>query len=100
MRRCVFPENPVPDHDRLSNLILSHWCLYQPSMVDWLRQEKLLESALEETAERMSDRLYDLISVRKMDHHQAWELAIREFLSAEELSSTPSPSPLRLATSG
>ena len=90
----------MPDHDRLSNLILSHWSLYQPSMVDWLRQENLLDSTLNETAERMSDRLYDLISVRKLDHHLAWELAIQEFLRPEESSSTSSPRPLRLVTSG
>jgi hypothetical protein len=69
-------------------------------MVDWLRQENLLDSTLNETAERMSDRLYDLISVRKLDHHLAWELAIQEFLRPEESSSTSSPRPLRLVTSG
>ena len=82
----------MPDHDRLSNLILSHWCLYQPSMVDSLRQENQLESALHDTAEQMGNRLYELISVRKMEHHQAWELVIQEFLRPEESSSTSSPS--------
>ena len=76
-------------------MILSHWCLYQPSMVDSLRQENQLESALNDTAEQMSDRLYDLISVRKMQHHQAWELAIQEFLRPEESSSTSSRSPIQ-----
>jgi hypothetical protein len=90
----------MPDHDRLSNLILSHWSLYQRSMVDRLRQENLLDSALNDTAEQMSDRLYDLISVRKMEHHRAWELAIQEFLRPEESSSISSPSRPRLVTSG
>jgi hypothetical protein len=74
----------MPDHDRLSNLILSNWSLHQPLMVDRLRQQNLLDSTLNDTAEQMSDRLYELVSVRKMQHHQAWELLIQEFLRPEE----------------
>jgi hypothetical protein len=90
----------MPDHDRLSNVILSHWSLYQPSMVEWLRRENLLDSTLNDAADQMSDRLYELISLRKMEHHQAWELTIREFLSPEESFSTSNPSQARPATSG
>lgn len=100
MYRSAFPENPMPDHDRLSNVILTHWSRYQPSMLEWLRQENLLDSALSDTAEQMSDRLYELISLRKMQHHQAWELVIQEYLSPEESSSTSNPTLARPATSG
>ena len=88
----------MSDHDRLSNLVLSHWSLYRPSMLDQLRQQSQLEQALEETAQRMTDLLYDLVSVRKMEYHQAWEIAIHEILLPEESSSTSPNSPP--ATSG
>ena len=78
----------MPDHDRLSSLILEHWSRCHPQMLASLRRDNLLETALEQTAERFSDLLYELVSVRKMEYHQAWELAIREILSPEESSST------------
>jgi hypothetical protein len=81
----------MPDRDRLSNLLLEHWSRYHPSMLARLTQENLLENALEETAEQFADRLYELVSVKKMEHHQAWELLVEEFLLPEESSSTSSP---------
>jgi hypothetical protein len=58
-----------------------------------------LQQTLEETAERFTDILYELVSVKKMEYHQAWEIAINEILLPEESSSTnPSTSPP--ATSG
>jgi hypothetical protein len=98
--RRVFPENLMPDHDLLSNLVLAHWSRHHPLKIERLRQEKLLEQALHEITEQMSDRLYDLVSVHKMQHHQAWELVIQEFLSPEESSSTLSPNQSPPATSG
>lgn len=83
----------MPDHDRLSNLILVHWQRYHPSMLTYLQQESLLQSALEETAEQFTDLLYDLVLVRKLEYHRAWEIAINEFLLPEE-SSSMSPSGL------
>jgi len=74
----------MSDHDRLSSLILAHWSRRHPSMLAQLRQHNRLEQTLEETAERFADLLYDLVSVKKMEHHQAWEIAIREFLLPEE----------------
>ena len=73
-------------HDRLSSLILDHWSRYHPRMLAQLRRQNLLQRTLEETAERFSDLLYDLVSVKKMEYHQAWEIAIREILPAEESS--------------
>jgi hypothetical protein len=78
----------MAEHDRLSSLILVHWSRYQPSMLAQLRSQGRLESALHETAERMADLLYDLVSVKKMEHHQAWEMMVSEFLLPEESSST------------
>ncbi len=78
----------MPDRDRLSSLILEHWSRYHPSMLARLQQENQLEETLRETAERFADLLYDLTSVRKMEYHQAWELAIQEILLPEESRST------------
>jgi hypothetical protein len=80
----------MPEHDRLSSLILEHWSRYHPRMLAQLRQEKRLEQVLEETAQQFSDLLYDLVSVKKMEYHQAWELAIQQFLLPEESSLSPS----------
>jgi hypothetical protein len=43
------------DHDRLSNLVLNHWCLYSPSMLEELRQQNRLDESLEETAQQFAD---------------------------------------------
>ena len=79
----------MPDHDRLSSLILEHWSRYHPKMLADLRRQNRLQQTLEETAERFADLLYDLVSVKKMEYHQAWEIAAQEFLLPEESSSTP-----------
>jgi hypothetical protein len=88
------------DHDRLSNCVLAHWARYHPKMLAELRQLNRLEQTLEETAERFAQLLYDLTSVRKMEYHQAWELAVQEILLPEESSSTSSPKPSPPATCG
>jgi len=87
----------MADREALSNLILEHWSRYQPSMLAKLRWEGCLERELEKTAQEFADLLYELISVKKMEHHQAWELAVNQFLP-EESSSTTKPNPP--ATSG
>jgi hypothetical protein len=74
--------------DRLSSLILEHWSRYHPKMLAELRRQNRLEKELAETAERFADLLYDLVSVKKMEHHQAWELAVNQFLLPEESPST------------
>jgi hypothetical protein len=89
----------MPDRDRLSNLLLEHWSRYHPSMLARLTQENRLNQVLEETAEQFADRLYELVSVKKMEYHQAWELLVEEFLLPEESSSTSSPSQSPPATS-
>ena len=74
----------MPDHDRLSSLILEHWSRYHPKMLAELRQQNRLDQTLEETAERFTNILYDLVSVKKMQHNQAWEIAVQEILLPEE----------------
>ncbi len=68
-------------------------------MLARLRQENHLEQTLQETAEQFTGLLYDLISVKKMEYHQAWEIAIEEILLPEESSSTSSQRKSRPATS-
>ena len=74
----------MADHDRLSSLILEHWSLYHPKMLAELRRQNQRQQTLEETAERFTDILYELVSVKKLEHNRAWELAIQEILLAEE----------------
>ena len=90
----------MEERDRLSSLILTHWSRYHPKMLRELRQQNRLQQMLEETAERFTDILYDLTAVRKMDHHQAWEIAINEILLPEEPSLSPSQNQNPPATSG
>ena len=71
----------MPDRDRLSNLVLTHWCRYHPSMLAQLKREGRLERELEKTAQQFADLLYELISVKKMEYQQAWEMAVDQFLS-------------------
>ena len=83
----------MPDHDRLSNLVLNHWSRYHPSMLAQLQRENRLQEALEETAQQFADLMYEMVSVRKMEYHQAWEIAINEILLPEESSSTNPSAP-------
>jgi hypothetical protein len=74
----------MDDHDRLSNLILLHWQSFAPKLYGELKESNRLEAALSETSAQMADLLYELISVRKLEYHQAWELAMDQFLTTEE----------------
>jgi hypothetical protein len=88
----------MPDHDRLSNLVLTHWSLYHPLMMEDLRRQNRLQEELEITVNLFADLLYELVSVQKMEYHQAWEIAISEILLPEESSLTSPNGPP--ATSG
>ena len=100
------------DRNRLGEMILSHWLLHLPQMVEELRKNNQLEQALREAQERTGDLLYELVSVQKMDYQAAWDIATREwaFLSTEDRppqqpqqpcagNSTPSPNKPPPATS-
>jgi hypothetical protein len=77
----------MAEHDALSSLLLEHWSRYHPSMLARLKQQKRLQEELEKTAEQFADQIYELVSVQKMEYHQAWELAVEQFLLPEESSS-------------
>jgi hypothetical protein len=85
--------------DRLSSLILDHWERYHPSMLVQLKRENRLEKVLEETAEQFTDLLYQLVSVQKIEYHQAWEIAVDQFLLPEESSSTSQSGPPAISES-
>ena len=89
----------MPDHDGLSSSILAHWSRYRPSMMAQLQQTDMLQKALEDTTEHFANLMYELVSVRKMEYHQAWELAMQQFLLPEESSSTSSRKKSAPATS-
>jgi hypothetical protein len=67
------------EQTRLREMILSHWLVHQPQLVEELRRSDQLEQAISEAAERTSDLLYELLSVKKMPYQEAWEQATREW---------------------
>ena len=68
----------------LGEAILKHWREHCPQMVRDLEQQNRLDQAVFETQERTGDLLYDLVSVKKMDYHAAWELAREEWALPQE----------------
>jgi hypothetical protein len=48
-------------------------------MVRDLEKQDRLDQALFEAQTRTGDLLYELVSVKKMDYHAAWELAAQEW---------------------
>lgn len=86
--RCLELRNIIVEHDRLTSLILAHWSHYQPKMLRQMKAAGQLQHELKTTAAAFADLLYQLISVQKMEYHQAWELAIHQMLMPEESSST------------
>jgi hypothetical protein len=71
----------MDEKNRLADMILRHWCLYRPQMVEELRQKNQLEQAIRQAEERTADILYELLSVWKMQYQEAWEQATREWVS-------------------
>ena len=63
----------------LGEAILKHWREHCPQMVRDLEEQDRLEQAVFETQTRTGDLLYELVSVKKMDYHAAWELAREEW---------------------
>jgi hypothetical protein len=68
----------MQETSRLANIILSHWQEHNPRMVEDLRKSNQLEQAISEVEARTAELLYELLSVRKMEYQEAWELAMRE----------------------
>jgi hypothetical protein len=67
------------EQTRLREMILSHWCLYRPQMVEELRRNNQLDQSLSQAEERTADLLHELLSVKKLQYQEAWELATREW---------------------
>ena len=63
----------------LGEKILRHWREHCPQMVRNLERQKRLDSAVLEAQETTGDLLYELVSVKKMNYPQAWELATQEW---------------------
>src|ERR1039458_164967 len=69
----------MKERTALGEAILKHWRGHWPPMGRGLGKEKRLDQAVFETQERTGDLLYELVSVKKMDYHAAWELAREEW---------------------
>lgn len=67
----------------LGEKILSHWREHRPQMVRDLENRNRLDQAVWEAQETTGDLLYELVSVRKMNYSQAWELAAQEWALPE-----------------
>jgi hypothetical protein len=80
------------ERNAMGDLILKHWQIHLPRMVAELEKSGRLEPAILATQEQTGDLLYELLTVRKMEYHAAWELATREwaFLPIEEETGRPS----------
>jgi hypothetical protein len=60
-------------------MILNHWQAHRPQIVADLRRKNQLEQAISDAEARTADLLYELLSVKKMQYQDAWELATREW---------------------
>ena len=69
----------LKERTALGEAILKHWREYCPQMVRDLEKKNRLGQAVFETQERTGDLLHELMMVRKMDYHAAWELAREEW---------------------
>jgi hypothetical protein len=80
------------ERNAMGDLIWKHWRTHLPRMVAELEKDGRLEQAILEAQAQTGDLLYELLTVRKMEYHAAWELAMREwaFLPSEEETARPS----------
>ena len=72
----------------LSNLILRHWRIHRPRMVTQLEKTHQLAQAVSQAESQATDRLYELLHLRKMHYQAAWELAMEDWLAPEETPSS------------
>src|ERR1039458_9020321 len=73
------PMKEMKERTAAGEAILKHWREHCPQMVRDLEEQDRLEQAVFETQTRTGDLLYELVSVKKMDYHAAWELAREEW---------------------
>jgi hypothetical protein len=69
----------MTERTALGEAILKHWRENCPQMVRDLEKENRLEQAVFAAQEKTGDLLYELVSVRKMNYQEAWELAAQEW---------------------
>lgn len=69
----------MKERTALGVAILKHWRENCPQMVRDLEKENRLELAVFEAQEKTGDLLYELVSVRRMNYQDAWELAVQEW---------------------
>ena len=67
----------------LGEKILRHWREHCPQMVRDLERQNRLDQAVFAAQETTGDLLYELVSVKKMNYPQAWELATQEWALPE-----------------
>ena len=94
----------------LGEAILKHWRENCPQMVRDLEQQNRLDQAVFAAQETTGDLLYELVSVKKMNYQDAWELAAQEWALPQKEDPPPEASlstssrnrrpRLRRATSG
>lgn len=84
----------MDDMNRLGDLILKHWTIHRPMLVEELKKKNQLQPALRQAQEQTGDLLYTLTVIQKMEYQAAWELATREwaFLPEEDRPNRPSSS--------
>ena len=63
----------------LGEKILKHWRDHCPQMVRDLERKGRLDQSVLEAQETTGDLLYELVSVKKMNYPQAWQLATQEW---------------------
>ena len=67
------------ERNRLGQMILEHWQKHRSQMVEELQTTNQLDQTIYEAQETTGDRLYELVSIQKMDYQAAWEIAMREW---------------------
>lgn len=75
----------------LGQAIEKHWREHRPRMVKELVKKKLLNQAVLEAQELTGNLLYELVSVKRMDYHAAWELVMREWALLPEKRAATKP---------
>ena len=83
----------MKERTALGEAILRHWREHCPQMVRDLEKQNRLDQAVLETQERTGDLLYELMAVKKLDYHAAWELAAQEWMLPGEDSPTADAPP-------
>ena len=84
----------------LGEAILKHWREHCPRMVNDLTKQGRLDQAVLEAQETTGDLLFELVSVKKMDYHAAWELAMQEWALPQQEESRPSSANTKSRKSG